>query len=295
MNLTRNIFFAALLSWITASSALAQTEARQAQFDELWNRASDASQGVYVGSAKVIADGGWLLLDEDACTFSRLVNADDICTYSAILFPPEGVAIDSIYYTPSEDIGHVNMDEWTEDVKSQIDDLWDGYVEGAKAQSTRIGFDVVPLKWVQYPTLNKASKVMTYGILVDFGGDEVINLTVVKFTRVGYAAMELVTSDEMLAADALNFDGVSTYASDTYLPVEGTRYADFKVGDKVAAIGAVGVLASVMGVTQKKGTWAAIGAGILVFAKKLWFLLLLIPAAIWGAVKRLTGRGDPSA
>lgn len=38
-----------------------------------------------------------------------------------------------------------------------------------------------------------------------------------------------------------------------------------------------------------KGTLAAIGAAILLFAKKFWFLLLVVPAAIWGAVKKLTG------
>jgi len=45
-----------------------------------------------------------------------------------------------------------------------------------------------------------------------------------------------------------------------------------------------------MGVRQNKGFFAAIGATILVFAKKLWFLLLLIPAAIWGFIKRMTGQ-----
>jgi len=295
MNIARETLVAALLSCTVVSTALGQTDVMQAQIDALWEQASESSQGVQVGSATVVAEDGWLLLGEDACAFSRLVNADEICIYSAILFPREGISIDSVYYAAPEDLGHVNMDEWTDDVNSQIDELWEGYVEGAKAQSERIGFDVIPLKWVQYPTLSKTSKVMSYGILIDFGGDKIINLAVVKFTRTGYVVMELVTSDEMLATNSLTFDDVSVYASDTYLPADGSRYADFKVGDKVAAIGAVGVLASVMGVTQKKGTWAAIGAAVLLFAKKLWFLLLLIPAAIWGAVKKLTGRGDPSA
>ena len=41
-----------------------------------------------------------------------------------------------------------------------------------------------------------------------------------------------------------------------------------------------------------KGTLAVIGAAILLFAKKLWFLLLIIPAAIWGVIKKMAGRRD---
>jgi uncharacterized membrane-anchored protein len=208
------------------------------------------------------------------------------------VFPPEGVGINSIYYSAPEDIGYVNMEDWTDDVKSQIDEIWESYVEGSKAQSERIGYEVVPVKWVLYPTLNKTSKVMTYGILLNFGGENTINLTTVKFTKGGYVTMQVVTNDEMLAANSATYDGASLYASNTYEPDTGFRYADFKDGDKVAAIGAVGVLASVVGVKYSKGTLAAIGAMVLLFAKKLWFLLLIIPAAIWGAIKKLTGRSD---
>ena len=135
---------------------------------------------------------------------------------------------------------------------------------------------------------------MTYGILLDFGGHEVINLTSVKFTRSGYVVMQVVTDEETLAAGSASFDSVSLYAADTYAPGVGLRYADFQDGDKVAAIGAVGVLASVIGVKHGKGWLAALGGMILVFAKKFWFLLLVIPAAIWGGIKRLAGRGDPA-
>ena len=161
----------------------------------------------------------------------------------------------------------------------------------SKAQCARIGFQVVPLKWVLYPTLNKASKVMTYGVLLDFGGQEIINLVTVKFTKTGYVKMEVVTDDALLAAGSSSYDLASVYASNSYAPGTGLRYADFKDGDKLAQIGAVGVLASVVGVKYaNKGTLAAIGASIMLFAKKLWFLLLIIPVAIWGVIKKLLGQ-----
>lgn len=289
MNRIGALLAGALTLCVTMSSAGALTVEEEQQLDALYNQAADVSTGVEIDGATIAAEGGWILRGEEACTYSRLLNADVVCETEAIVFPPEGAAIDSIYYGPPEDIGHVNMDDWTEDVNAQIDEIWDSYVEGAKQQSERIGYPVTPVKWVLYPTLNKHARVMTYGILLDFGGDEVINLVTVKFTRSGYVVMEVVTSDEMLAAYSANFDGVSVYAASTYEPGAGLRYADFRDGDKVAAIGAVGVLASVIGVKHSKGWLAAAGGMILVFLKKFWFVLLAIPAAIWAGVKKMTG------
>jgi len=292
MNPLRGLAIGAFALCLTVSNAEALTPDEEQQLSDLLGQAASVSQGVEVAGARIIASDGLLLQGEDACTFSSVLNADEVCDITAIMFPRDGVGIDSIYYSAPEDIGHVNMDDWTEDVTSQIDNIWDSYVEGAKAQSKRIGFDVVPLKWVLYPTLNKAAKVMTYGILLDFGGSEVINLVSVKFTRKGYVVMEIVTDEQILAASSATYDSVSVYASDSYSPAAGWRYADFKEGDKVAAIGAVGVLASVIGVKYSKGWLAGLGAMIALFAKKLWVLLLIIPAAIWGGIKKLVGRKE---
>jgi uncharacterized membrane-anchored protein len=292
MNPLKGLAIGAFAFCLTISSAEALTPEEEQQLSDLVNQATSVSQGVEVSGARIVAQDGVMLRGKDACTFSMLLNADEVCDTTAIVFPKDGVGIDSIYYSAPEDIGHVNMDDWTEDVASQIDDIWDSYVEGSKAQSERIGFDVVPLKWVLYPSLNKAAKVMTYGILLDFGGSEVINLVSVKFTRKGYVVMEIVTDEQMLSAANVNYDDISVYASNTYNPASGWRYADFKEGDKVAAIGAVGVLASVIGVKYSKSWLAGIGALIAVFAKKLWVLLLVIPAAIWGGIKKLFGRSE---
>ena len=290
MNLIKGIVAGAVFACMTLTAAQAQSESDQAQIDNLFTQAADVSEGAQVPDATIIAEGGTLLQGEQACTYSRLLNADVTCTTAAIVFPHEGVGIDSIYYEAPVNVGHVNMDDWAEDVNSQIDEIWESYVEGSKAQSERIGYQVVPVKWVQYPTLNKAAKVLTYGILLDFGGTEAINLTTIKFTRSGYVVMDVVTSDEMLAARSSNYDGASVYASKTYVPKTGMRYADFQTGDKVAAIGAVGVLASVIGVKHSKGWLAGISAGILLALKKFWFLLLVVPAAIWGGIKRFVRR-----
>ncbi len=296
MRLIRELALAAAIASAPIASAVAVSEPDQDRLAALLAQAEDISAGKTVGGAKFIAWNGRMLTGDDACMFSILVNADAVCTTEAIVFPPEDVAIDSIYYAPAEEIGHVNMDDWTEDATQQIDQIWANYVEGTKEQSARIGFEVVPLRWVLYPALNKSARVMTYGILLSFGGEEVINLTTVKFTRTGYVEMTLVTDHQLLGSRGAAFDEIALYAAKTYLPVKGMRYADFQDGDRIAGIGALGVLAAVVGTKHSnKGTFAAIGAAIMAFAKKLWFLLLIIPAAIWGAVKKLVGRDDEAA
>ncbi|WP_193367834.1 DUF2167 domain-containing protein [Pelagibius marinus] len=283
---------ALMLSCLAVAPAQALTEDEQAQLDAIAQNVVDASAGTQVGNATITAQGAVMLEGQDACAYDRLLNAEETCTIEAILFPPEDSAVDTVYFSPPNEIGYVDMEEWTDDASSQIDEIWESYVEGSKAQSERLGYEVKPVKWVLYPTLNKETKVMTYGFLLTFNGDPVINLHSVKFTRNGYVEMTVVTYDEMLSAANSSFDDVANYAASSYTPDSGFRYADFKDGDKVAAIGAVGVLATVMGVQySQKGTLAAIGAAILVFAKKLWFLLIAIPVAIWGGIRRLFGRG----
>ena len=61
----------------------------------------------------------------------------------------------------------------------------------------------------------------------------------------------------------------------SYQPANNESYFDTQAGDKIAAVGAVGVLASLLGV--KYGKTAAVGflALAAILLKKAWFLLLL--------------------
>ena len=289
MRYLNQLFAAAIVTAASHTVVLAQSDG-DGMLDALVSGAADASGGIMVGNGSIAASGAGLIRGDDACNYSYILNADEYCTTDAILFPPQGAGIDSIYYYPPETIGHVNMDDWTADVSAQIDEIWESYLEGAKAQSERIGYDVVPIKWVLYPTLNKEAKVMTYGILLDFGGERVINLTSVKFTRNGYVSMDVVTDDEMLSRDWASYESVSAYAAGTYTPANGLHYADFQPGEKLASVGAVGVLAALVGTKKGQGWLAGIGATLAVLLKKFWFLLLALPAAIWGGMKRLARR-----
>jgi hypothetical protein len=132
MNPLRGLAIGAFAFCLTVSSAEALTPEEEQQLGDLLSQATSVSQGVEVAGARITAEDGVMLRGKDACTFSMLLNADEVCNTTAIVFPKDGAGIDSIYYAAPEDIGHVNMDDWREDVTSQIDDIWESYVEGSR-------------------------------------------------------------------------------------------------------------------------------------------------------------------
>ncbi len=74
---------------------------------------------------------------------------------------------------------------------------------------------------------------------------------------------------------------------------KGFRYADYSVGDRIAAFGLASLVAVTAGSKSGKGVVAGILATLLIFAKKLWFLIFLPFVFGWKRIKRLfTGRQE---
>src|SRR3546814_14663472 len=82
---------------------------------------------------------------------------------------------------------------------------------------------------------------------VDFGGQELINLVTIKFTREGFALMRVITDKTMMQESGRDFAQLAAYAADTYVPGTGLAYAAYKIGDRVADIGVLGMLAPALG------------------------------------------------
>lgn len=288
--LAAGLVFAVLLPVTAPAQELAT--AQQERLIALFQTAEDASLGKEIEGAEVAMADGYIITGPPACEIMEILNADDSCEVTAVLIPPEGLGLDSLNYFKPVEIGHVDMQEWTDEVSADIDTIWQSYVEGTREQSEKLGFTIEPLGWALYPTLDKKSGVMSYGIRVNWGGEELINLMTVKFTREGFALIRVVTDPERMRAAGHDYATLAVNAADTYKPLEGFRYADYTTGDKVAEIGALGVLASVMGVNyaKKSGWLAALLGGAALILKKFWFLVLAIPVALWAGVRRLFSR-----
>ncbi|MDH3475201.1 MAG: DUF2167 domain-containing protein [Rhodospirillales bacterium] len=191
-------------------------------------------------------------------------------------------------YFNHEEVGYVKMDDW-EDL--DIDELWDSYVEGSKAQSKQFGYEVTPLRWVIQPTLNREKAVAYYAIELKFGDTEpVVNLVIYDFGRFGYEEMTLVQETSRFpVADA---EAIATGIAGAYAFGPQADYGDFQEGDVVAATGAAGLIAASLGAKFGKGFIFA----ALIFLKKFWFLLLAIPALGWKWIRGwLGGRSGEEA
>ncbi len=73
---------------------------------------------------------------------------------------------------------------------------------------------------------------------------------------------------------------------------EGHRYADFKEGDKVAAYGVAGLLATALGVKFGKGLIAGLIAFLIASKKIIIPVVLVAGAVVLKFGKRLFGRGQ---
>ena len=126
---------------------------------------------------------------------------------------------------------------------------------------------------------------------MQFGDDPpLINLVVFDFGRHGYEEITVVLNaagfDEELA------ETVARKTAAGHKFGEGFRYQDFVTGDKIAAVGAAAVVAGSLGVRWNRGVLSGILAGIAVFAKKAWFLLILPFLWLGRVVTRMLG-GSP--
>ncbi|MEM8755626.1 MAG: DUF2167 domain-containing protein, partial [Pseudomonadota bacterium] len=140
--------------------------------------------------------------------------------------------------------------------------------------------------WLVYPTLDEDRNILYYAFAMNWDGDVVVNLDVSVFDRLGYVEFGVVPLAERPSVEDVR--SMAQYVADGYRSGEGQRYADFKEGDLVYEAGAVGVLASLVGVKYGKEIAGGLLATVLAFAKKAWFLFLL--PLVW--IGRLFRRGD---
>jgi uncharacterized membrane-anchored protein len=182
--------------------------------------------------------------------------------------------IDSVLISKPNSEGFVKFDDWDkEDRDDEIKDLWDQMVEGSKEQSKTAGQTITLERWLIYPTLDKQKKTLIYAFLINWGGQPVVNIKASLFDRKGYVAFSIVPNDDTLTQEQM-IDMVDNVLSG-YTPTSGVNYADFSSGDKVAAVGAVGVLAGLLGVKYGKAAAMGLVAVVLAFVKKLWFLIVM--------------------
>ena len=173
------------------------------------------------------------------------------------------------FYLAYNDDGYVSLDDWKElDPKSLINQLRETAKKNAEYYKSQNLEYVKSIDWIFQPSLNEKFKTVSYSYKVVWSDNKITmeakNLTLGKK---GYISSVYVIP----YSENLNLEKEASYAkqfANTVKFNEGYRHADYKSGDKVAAMGIGGLVAGSLGVK------ALAKAGVLAkFLKFGWILL----------------------
>jgi uncharacterized membrane-anchored protein len=224
------------------------------------------------------------LNDEETCRIMKEMNGWSDCANIDRLVIGLGQDIDSVAFTKPVSDGYVKLDDFfasgtDEGINAIVDEL----KEDAKEQSKQLGYPVEVLGWRLKPTADKQKGLIYYALDVSWNHKQLTNIKVMLLDRQGYVAETVVPITTNL--DAAGIKKVVDQAVSIYKPNQTTEYASYTPGDKVAAYGGMGVLATVLGV--KYGKAATVGMGILLAAfLKKGALLLALPFIFVGRLFR---------
>jgi len=235
-----------------------------------------------------LSQGIEILTGADAERLAYLYNGVEL---------PETVAIarsrtsDAIIYVDYLAEGYVTDDDWSDvDPDALLADIRAG-AEAGNSERTRNGFAPMhAIGWLIPPSYDAGKNMARWAVELEEDGERFANIQVIKLGRHGY---HLIT----WAGPLHGADGTPRFLQamiDSHSYDDGFRYADYVEGDKLAGFG-IGALvaASAVGSKPGKGIVAAIVGGAILIAKKAWFVVLGLLAAIGAFIRRLfNGGGD---
>lgn len=205
-----------------------------------------------------------------------------------VFFTPK---IDTLLIDKPNTSGYVKLEDWDSDEREDvISSIEDHLRASLKAQAERSGQKITFDGWRVYPTLNHAKKYMYYATDIGWNGEPSINVKAVVFDRRGFVAFSIVPVDSTMTEPQMV--SIINNVLDKYKPTGQNEYTSFVSGDKVAAVGAVGVLATLAGVKYGKGAATGLFVGLMLLLKKGAFLLLVPLFWIGGWIKRLFKKSE---
>ncbi len=236
-----------------------------------------------------LTKGYSLLMGDAARHYDHIIQGaeEDPNTEALVFNHNTGVQLILNYYPD----GYVSLENW-EDLDANI--LMQEISDNAKKINTeRAKHNTPPLRiggWLQKPRLNEDNHSVSWVFDVIDGEETTVNAVSIKLGRKGYEKITWVSSYDnyLKSMDAMAF------LVDQYKFNEGHRYADYSLGDQMAAFGVASLVAVTAGGNPQKVGLAALYAGLMALGKKL-LIPVLIALGTFGAFfrKRFGGRKVP--
>jgi uncharacterized membrane-anchored protein len=186
----------------------------------------------------------------------------------------------SVFFIFSAD-GYVKDDDKD---KLDADKLLKSIIQGNDyANEERKKAGVTPLKilgWEKPPSYDAATHNLEWAIRAESEGRPILNYNTRLLGRKGVMEVVLVCAPDALPATLPEFKTLLT----GYSYKTGQSYAEFRPGDKIAKYG---LAALVTGAGVAIAAKTGLLAGLLLFFKKAWKLLVIAVVAVVGFFKRL--------
>jgi uncharacterized membrane-anchored protein len=223
-----------------------------------------------------LPDGFRLSGKSGAKTFLELTENPTSGHELGILIPP---STDDMWFVVFEfdSIGYVKDDDKDElDANALLASIRQG-TDAANKERERRGWSTMRIVgWQTPPYYDLKTNNLTWAINGAGDGGNVVNYSVRLLGRRGVMTVDLVLSPEQIATVVPAFETVlGGFSFKT-----GSRYAEFRQGDKIAAYGLTALVAGGAGAALAK-------SGLL---GKLWKFIVVGIAALVGFLKKLFGR-----
>ncbi len=217
-----------------------------------------------------LAKGYSLLMGDSARHYDQILQRsnEDPNTEALVFNHKTGVQLILNYYPD----GYVSLEDWG---KLDADVLMQEISDNAKMINVaRDKNNIVPLRiggWLQKPRLNQNNHSVSWVFDVVDGEETTVNAITIKLGRKGYEKITWVSSYDnyLKSMDDMAFL-VNQHSFN-----EGRRYADYSIGDRMAALGIASLVGITAGGNPQKVGLAALYAGVMAIGKKV-----MVPALI---------------
>jgi uncharacterized membrane-anchored protein len=231
------------------------------------------------------------LTEADACAIAKQdwgwADCGDIDQIAVGMGPD----IDTMILSKPVSDGYVKLDDLLgSDADTAINEITNTYKESLANQSQRTGRKIEFAGWRFYPKADHTRNLIYFALDTRWDGELQTTIRAMLLDRYGYVVMNIITIENDL--DAGQIERVLNQAIAAYTPKPMAAYTAHEKGDKIAAYGGLGVLATVLGVKYGKAASVGVIAIVALVLKKAWFLILLPFIALRGVFRRLFGRSE---
>jgi uncharacterized membrane-anchored protein len=231
------------------------------------------------GNSQLVVPEGFVFLDV-ANTDKFLELNQNIPGGNEVMIAPESLQWSA--YLSFSDEGYVKDDE-----KIDADELLKAMKEGteqANQERRRRGWgELHVLNWAVPPAYNSTNKRLEWATLLQSDGGRSANFSTKVLGRNGHTSVILVSSEEDLPDARPQLEQVLA----GYSFNQGSRYADWVPGDKVAEYGlAALVLGGAAAIATKKGFWGVLAA----FFAASWKFLIAGAVALFAGFRKFFGK-----